>query len=151
MIYRVEWIDYDTRADYLFEHDSKTEEQFKADCIKAIREVGEKYLNEEKGWVSAPNWIEAAAKKMADYGYKPIDPITWYHFGSDIIGNCMYDDNAPISDEDEEWKEIVGDILFKRALEKNLVVKISLDKDTMEYMIKRDLIKDPLSGQFRWC
>lgn len=147
MIYKMEWNDYDSAIDYLFEHDDKTEEQFKADCIKAIRAVGEKYLSDENGWISAPDWIEIAAKKMIDYGYRPVNPITWSHFGSDIIGDFEYDEDyrlriTPISKGDEKWKEIVGGDLFKKSLEKNFVVEKNLHGYYIREEKRRHIVED---------
>jgi hypothetical protein len=136
MIYEMNWSDYDSYSCFLLEHYiNKTKEQFEEDCIKAIREIGKKYLDEEDGWISAGEWLKIAAEKMKDYGYRPVDTITWGHSGSDIIGDYDIDDNfnielRPITQDDREWKKIVGDVLFEKSLEKNLVKFVELNSQS---------------------
>lgn len=149
MIYEMNWSDCDSYLFFLLENDiNKTEEQFKEDCIRAIRDVGKKYLDEECGWISAMGWINTAAEKMKDYGYRPVDTITWGHSGSDGIGDYDIDDNfnielRHISEDDKEWKKIVGDVLFEKSLEKNLVKFAELNGDTIQ-QLKNDYILEDL-------
>jgi len=142
------WSDYDSCVYFMLEHDiNKTKEQFEEDCVKAIREIGKKYIDEERGWISAREWIKIAAEKMKDYGYKPVDTITWGHSGSDIIGDYDIDDSfnielRPISEDDKEWKKIVGDVLFEKSLEKNLVKYIELYSNPIRKLKKEDISED---------
>jgi hypothetical protein len=148
MIYEMNWADNDSYSCFLLEHDiNKTKEQFGEDCIKAIREIGKKYLEKECGWISAREWIKIAAEKMKDYGYRPVTPITWGHSGSDIIGDYDIDDNfnielRPIQEDDKEWKKIVGDVLFEKSLERNLVKYVELYSNSIRKLRKKYILED---------
>jgi hypothetical protein len=146
MIYKLYWIDYDNVIDHLLEHSDKTKEQFEEDCIKAIRDVGEKYLGEELGWISAEKWISMAAEKLIDFGYKKVDTINWGHFGSDIIGNQTIDDDFNIvqftDSDDEEWRKIVGDSFFEKALKTNLDKYKGMLDINIKKMKKEKILED---------
>ena len=146
MIYKMYWVDYDSVEDHLFEHSDKTKKEFEDDCIKAIRDVGEKYLNEEDGWISAQGWIKMASEKLIDYGYKKVDPIKWGFFGNDIIGDQYIDNDFNIvqstGEGDDEWKKIVGDNIFEKALDKNLAGYKELYGANIKKMKKKKILED---------
>ena len=68
-IFRVCWSDYDSYSSWILTHETKTAQDFKADCEKAVREVGDEYIDNTDFWVGVPYWIEAAIATLKEYGY----------------------------------------------------------------------------------
>ena len=66
---------------HLFENKTKTRDEFKADCIKAMIECFDAYMLKEDGWASVPDWVELACETLAKYGYKPVNPTQFNLFG----------------------------------------------------------------------
>lgn len=104
------WKDYEEQNSHLFSHPDKTEEQFREDCKKALIEVGDNYMDQEEGWVTLYEWISFASKKMEEYGYISIYPITFSLWGNYIVEE---------DDEASKLKEVVGDRLVQRAIKRN--------------------------------
>lgn len=91
------------------------------------------------------------AKKMIEYGYKKVDPIRWSYFGSNIIGDQNIDNDLSIVqyiDDDEEWRKIVGEDLFDKALEKNFSKYKELYGDNIKKMKKEKISKDLAKMRF---
>ena len=118
-IFNLRWAWYEEQADYLFFHENKTEKQFKEDVIFLLRFYGEDYINQEDGWCSALSWITFISEKLEAMGYEKVEPITWSYFGGYILEK----------EDDDEWREIVGDRLFNLAIKKNEAVEQELDEE----------------------
>ena len=76
--------DYEEKDSFLFESKEKTEEDWAIDCKKAIKEVGESYLQKQKAdemWVCSSDWIEMASEKLKEYGYQSVKPASWGYWG----------------------------------------------------------------------
>jgi len=85
MIFEFYWSWHESYCPYLFEHSSKTEEEFANDCIHAMKECFDDYMKQENGWKGLSSWIDFACKKLEDYGYKPVKPVKYGLFGGFII------------------------------------------------------------------
>ena len=108
-IYELAWMWYEGYEPHLFTSDEdKTEEEWKRDCVEAIKKVGDKYIENEDGWVSMPSWVEEACKELEKMGYKRIEPVRYSVWGGYII-----------NDTSEDVKKIIGEKLFNKAFEKN--------------------------------
>lgn len=83
MIFEFCWTWHEDYCPILFEGPEKTREEFIADCKKAMAECFDEYLEQidNHRWASLPDWIEIAAVKLEDYGYKIFKPITFGYFG----------------------------------------------------------------------
>jgi hypothetical protein len=119
-LFELNWCWYEDYRFYLFTHDNKTEEQFKEDVRFLLRKYGKDYLEtarHEDGdmLVGASDWIDFISTKMPELGYSPIDPIRESFFGSYIIDGER--------DDDENWREVVGDELADLAIEHNKKVR----------------------------
>jgi hypothetical protein len=78
-------------------------------------------MDQEKGWIQAPRWIEYTAKKLPGLGYKPVKIEKWGFFGAYIIQKDKYkgeDGNKSLT----EWEKIVGPKLLEKALKKSAVI-----------------------------
>lgn len=86
MIYELYWSWYEDYQPHLFEHEQiKTEEEFEADCKKALLDCVEEYLAQEDSWAGMPDWIEYACKSLTKYGYERVRPVSCGWFGGYII------------------------------------------------------------------
>lgn len=110
--------DYEEYSPRLFEHLGKTEQEFKQDVRRAIRECADEYLTQETGWVGIDRWLDFADKKLVEYGYQPIKPYQVSFFGGGILCHGGKED-----EEDSAWREVVGDSLFERAKKMNARVE----------------------------
>lgn len=83
MIFEFYWTWHEDYSPILFEGPEKTREEFIADCKKAMAECFDEYMDqiENYRWASLPQWIEKAAIKLEDYGYKIFKPIAFGYFG----------------------------------------------------------------------
>ena len=94
---------------WLLEHDDKTPEKFKADCHKAIREVGEDVIANVRSPISVSDWLEATMPVLVSWDYKLIKPYSVGFYSEQL--NCI--------DEDSEWREVVADELYRKAVKAN--------------------------------
>ena len=82
MIFDFYWSWYEDYQPHLLEGEDKTREEFEADCIRALTETFDNYiLNVGDTWAGLPDWIDMAAVKMIDYGYKTVKPMCFGKFG----------------------------------------------------------------------
>lgn len=123
-----QWYWYEECDNYILVHDkNKSQEEFKADCVNALRKCGGDYLKKEEGWASAQGWIEAAAEYMVNnMGYRRPEQDVFAHFGSYLI---CHDEGQGLNDEDKRWKEIVGEQLFSKAQERNRKIEERLSRE----------------------
>ena len=127
-VYEFYWNWYEEYSPTLFSHkEDKSELEWELDCKRAIKECGEEYLKQEQNWAGAQNWIGFATHKLIEYGYELITPITFGHWGSFIIEHEVNEEG--LGEDDIKWKEIVGDELFKKAIEHNIKLNKELYKE----------------------
>ncbi len=83
MIFEFYWTWHEDYSPILLEGPDKTREEFIADCKKAMAESFDGYIEQidNDRWASLPDWIEIAAVKLEDYGYKIFKPIAFGYFG----------------------------------------------------------------------
>ena len=132
MIFQLAWSWYEEYRHWLFENNDKTQEEFDADCKRAIRECGEEYLKSEESWIGAPDWIEYASNKLLEYGYKAVCPVNFEHFGTYIIEHeerKKLDGSIDIREDDMEFKEIIGEELYNKAVEINKKIDEKIHKE----------------------
>lgn len=108
------WFWYEEEQHNYFTHPDKTEKEFRADCKSALIAVGPRYMEEEQGWVSLPQWIELASKELPKYGYIKVEPITSWYWGNYIIEEEETNDTAVL-------RQLVGEALVSMALSKNRI------------------------------
>ena len=126
-LFAVNWCWYEESWDFLFIHENKSEEEFKQDIEKHIKDVGQEYLDQEDSWVGANGWIEYAADTFHRLGYKKVEPIRWSHFGGYILKQNdemmeKFPEDYKLTSEYKEtisWQNIVGEELMVQALAKN--------------------------------
>ena len=75
MIFELSWSWYEEYRPILFEGPDKTEDEWKYDCLAALRACFDEYMTSPQGWASLPDWIEVAAVKLAEYGYRQFKPV----------------------------------------------------------------------------
>ena len=118
-LFNLQWFWYEEEMNFLFVHENKTEEEFKKDIESKIVEIGQQYLDENKDmFVGANGWIEYTSKHLQPLGYIPIHPSTWNFFGAYIINN-----EETESSDMKKWKSIVGESLFNKAVEHNIIIE----------------------------
>lgn len=111
MIFEFYWVWYEDYNPILLEGPDKTEEEFKDDCIKAMEETFDDYMEQERGWASLPNWIEKASRKLEDYGYKIFSPVKWGYFGlflpkeEDLEDDKDYEDIEELSEQIKKMRK----------------------------------------------
>lgn len=119
-LYEIAWTWHEDYSPALFVGEAKTPEQWEADCKRAICAASDKYLSmvEENGhWAQAPDWIIAAHEELEKMGYRRVSPISFEFFGGYILEDGEFDD------DDREWREIVGEKDYRRAIEHNKAVR----------------------------
>jgi hypothetical protein len=121
MIFEFYWTWYEDYRPYILEGPKKTQEEFEADCKKAMKECFADYIsNVGDTWAGLPDWIEVAVKKMEDYGYE-ISTITKFgYFGLYLPKTDRYcDENNKLSriEYEKEYPEFQEEI--KRIMKHN--------------------------------
>jgi len=130
MIFEFSWSWYEDYCPVLLEGPEKTQPKFEADCKKAMAESFDTFMEEAKKrdmWAQLPRWAEVAAKKLEDYGYKIIKPISFDCFGLYIPKDDRYDRDYHDKDEDQfpEFTEHIGKMKkHNNALDERLYKKI---------------------------
>lgn len=102
---------FDDKNSELYSHPDKTREQFKKDIEKLIVKYGKEYLKkakEEETMAGQMDWLFFASSKLQELGYSRVIPNEVMFSGGNIIDEL-----------DTNWKEIVGEKLFKKALKPN--------------------------------
>lgn len=115
-LFKLTWTDWEMENSYLFTHDNKTGEAFNNDVKWMLVRYGEEYLalaEKEKVWACADAWIHFIAGKLPELGYVEVEPLRAIFTGNYII------EEGNSKSEQHEWKKIVGEKLFNRAIELN--------------------------------
>lgn len=120
-IFEFYWSDYDEHCPYLFEHINKTKEEFEADCKRAMIESFNGYMEQEHGWAGVSDWVKYSCKKLEEYGYKKVCPITFGFFGGYIVKEIdqIEDENLMVFPEQLEQME-KHNTIFDKELYKDL-------------------------------
>ena len=96
---------------WLLEHDDKTAKLFEADCHKAIRNVAKDVIANVSYTVSVYDWLEATIPVLESWGYKLVTPNSIGFYSESM--NCI--------DDKSEWREVVGDALYEKAVKAGFV------------------------------
>ena len=84
MIFEFSWSWYEDYRPTILEGPDKTQEEFEEDCKKAMKECFNSFMKtqeKEDMWAGLSDWVEFAAKKLEDYGYKIVKPICVNYWG----------------------------------------------------------------------
>lgn len=121
-IYNFSWGYYEDYVPRILLHsENKSQEQFKSDCIAAMRAVGVKYIEESKPWLSAPDWIKKAIEYLvSNMGYVLPEEISLNVWGDYIIK----DKENPDAQEEDSLRFIVGENLYLKASDKNRLLEM---------------------------
>lgn len=120
MIFEFSWSWYEDYSPFIFEGPEKTEEEWKQDCIQALKDVGETVLKDDS-WAGASGWVESACSALENKGYKRVKPVSFGVFGAYIIEG---DD-----EDDKEFGELVGEELYQKAIEHNRLISEEMHKE----------------------
>ena len=113
MIFEFSWSWYEDYCPILLEGPEKTQPEFEADCKKAMAESFDTYMedpDQEGRWVQLPYWVEYAAKKLEDYGYKIFKPIEFGCFGLYIPKDDRYGDKDYHDEDEDQFPEFTEQI-----------------------------------------
>ena len=118
-VYELYWSWYEDYSPRLFScKEDKTEKQFKADCIKAMKACFDAYMKSiDCGWAMLPDWIEFAEPTLCSYGYVRIKPIAFGFFGG-----FLPKDDYDITDRKEEGFRYFPKKYLERVVDYNKVV-----------------------------
>jgi hypothetical protein len=116
-VYKLSWTWYEDDEYYLFSHPKSSQEQFKKDVKSLLRKYGNEYIDQEDGWVGAPQWVKYISKKLSILGYRPMTVLNWSFSGAYLIENRYH--SKKIDKDVQRWQEVVGARLTKKAIEKN--------------------------------
>ena len=125
MIFEFAWYWFEDQKSFLFEGSERSQEGWKQDCIKAMRESGEEYLLslKEKDFVNIDSWIEEfALKKLEEFGYKQVEPLSFGVFGGRGIRPGHFERDHP------KIIKLIGEEFFTRVSQHNLVAADLLKK-----------------------
>lgn len=110
---------------WLFSHESKDPEEFKADCHKAILSVGDTVIANESFSVSVDDWLKAIVPVLESWGYKQIRP-TVVSFSTELL-NCV--------DEDSKWRDVIGEVLYEKAVKSSFERVVAYGADTDYFVV----------------
>lgn len=102
---------FDDKSSELYSHPDKTREQFEEDVKMLLVKYGEKYLKKvkkEKCLAGQMDWLFFASSKLQELGYSRVIPNEVMFSGGNII-----------DERDTDWKDIVGQKLFNKAMKLN--------------------------------
>jgi hypothetical protein len=107
-LFEVVCADYEGSTHWLVSHEEKTIEEFVSDCRAAVKNVGAEYIKNETCWVDGAGWTDAVVEELVRIGYTRVEPVaTWMT------------DSVIIDRDQDNWRELVGEELYRLALEKN--------------------------------
>lgn len=131
-VYRMSWSWYEDHQYHLFTHKKSSQKKFEKDVTSLIRKYGNRYMNQETSWISAPRWIEFVAKKLPALGYKPVKIIGWNFFGASIIRRDRF--GSKTRDEElEGWGKIIGPKLMAKAFKKNSLLQRKMNRHVRKF------------------
>lgn len=107
-LFKINFRDWESDYTQLLEHPTKTIQEFDTDLENFIREGGEDYINQEECFVGNVDWFIYILPKFYAAGYK--EPVTH---------DLYFKQRDILKESDEQWKELVGEGLFNKAIEKN--------------------------------
>ena len=121
MIFELSWSWYEDYVPYLFEHPTKTHEEFIADVKALLKKYGPAYLaksEEDKHFIGAQEWIKFTVPLFEELGYKAVLPKRFDIFGTSAPIGVGYGDDS-LDDDELEFGKIVGMELLEKAVAAN--------------------------------
>lgn len=109
-IFSLEYYYDDERGKFLLYHENKTKKDFIKDVSHEMKEYAEQceYNKDESLFVGTSSFFHNAYEKLLEKGYEEFKPVSFGVFGSNII-----------SEEDKEWKGVLGEQLFNKVVDFN--------------------------------
>jgi len=83
-----------------------------------MKKYGNEFIDKQDFVIGALDWIDFISTKVPELGYEKIEPVIYGHFGSYAIG-----DYFSKKEEDENFKQIIGEKLFQKTIQKNKILK----------------------------
>lgn len=131
-VFKLKWQDWEIENNYLFFHPdiNKTQEQFEKDINNCLLKYGKQYIEKEKSWIGAQNWIEDIIPKLVlDYNYQKIETIDVVYQGFYIIGKDELSKYLnPKDTYCKKFGDAVGIELLTEATKKNYLIEEKLNK-----------------------
>jgi hypothetical protein len=131
-VFKLKWQDWEIEYNYLFLHPdiNKTQEQFENDVNSCLLKYGKQYLEQEKSWVGAQNWIKYIIPKLVlDYNYQKIETIDVVYEGFYIIRE---DELAKYLNPEDTYCKKFGDAigieLLTEATKKNYLKNYLIER-----------------------
>jgi hypothetical protein len=115
---------YEEYKPYLFEHATKTEQDFECDVNTIVQKYGDEWLRNNDGWAGCSSIIDFIALKLPDFGYVHLKPFQVGLWGSSIIESDT--DKNDIS----HLLKFFGKRLFDKIVFHNKLVSDSLIRKT---------------------
>ncbi len=115
-IYEILYLEYESYESILLSHPTKSEEEFDADVLFALRNHGKEYIEQEDVWCGTAPWIEFVVEKLIENGYQ-----RYYHEHHEIkfVGPGIIRSRHDDEFAETEWKKVVGEELYSLAALKN--------------------------------
>lgn len=131
-VFKLKWQDWEIESNYLFFHPdiNKTQEQFEKDINNCLLKYGKQYIEQEKSWIGAQNWIKDIIPKLvSDYNYQKIETIDVVYEGFYIIGkNELARYLNPEDTYCKKFGDAIGIKLLTEATKKNYLIEEKLNK-----------------------
>ncbi len=130
-IFTLSWSWYEDYQYYQFCHESKTKQEFEDDVNTLIINYGKEYMEQEDSWVGIHSWVEYASKKLIEVGYSYVETETVNFWGGYILKG-QKDEADNLYDDEQTWKNLVGEKLFNMAIDKNRKLEEELDTNLQD-------------------
>lgn len=110
MLFELSWVEDEEFTHYLFEHDSKTEEEFNTDIRVMLQKHAEEFFTHQGGQtIGSSDWLHYIANRMDQLGYSRPNTARVV-----FSATCILTQN-----DDVDWVHVVGKELFKKAVMHN--------------------------------
>ena len=108
MIFKLYWAWYDDSWSVLFSAD-KSEEQWRADCVSALKYSLDDYLKQEEYMPSVVRWFEFSIPAIVSLGYDLIKPQSFGFEGCDIV-----DEKIMTAEDQKVLKGLFGEDCYSK-------------------------------------
>ena len=114
MVFEFSWSDYEDYHPYILDGEDKTQEEFEADCNKALKESFSEYMAVVGDyWAGLTDWTKYAVAKMEDYGYTLVKPMKFGYSGLHIPKTdryCEWNNEQDMEEYQSDFPEFLDEI-----------------------------------------